>query len=93
MPDGLLNDYIADSLNKSQSSYIPGKYDGKMVIFRSPKIFEDPTLGWSSLVAGGIETFDIPGEHINRAYVMHDPFVQFIAEELKNYKSKIESPQ
>lgn len=84
MPDRLLTSYILSAMYKSQSTYRPGKYLGKMIVFRSPKLFEDPTLGWSTLVEGEVQTFDVPGDHPDRTYVMHEPYVKYIAEELKN---------
>ena len=54
-----------------------------LVIFRSPGIFRNPELGWSSLILGGITTIDIPGEHRNRTRIMYEPFVKYLADELK----------
>jgi hypothetical protein len=83
MPEKILTSYLLDAMYKSQKSYRPNKYPGEMIVFRSPKIFEEPTLGWFNLLEGEIKTIDIPGEHPNRTYIMHDPFVKFLAEELK----------
>jgi thioesterase domain-containing protein/acyl carrier protein len=89
MPEELLKLYIQNAMYKSQKNYLPEKYPGEMIVFRSPELFDDPHLGWSDLVAGSIKTFDIPGEHPNRTYIFYEPFVPYLAEELKKHLNKV----
>ncbi len=44
-------------------AYEPGVYDGSMIVFRSPKIFKDPYLGWKADVSETINTYDVPGDY------------------------------
>jgi thioesterase domain-containing protein len=37
----------------------------------------DPTLGWSALAEGGVDVFDIPGNHED---LTTEPNVQFLAQ-------------
>jgi amino acid adenylation domain-containing protein len=79
---------IHKSLFVLQCNYKLKAYSGPMVIFRSPGIYKDPYLGWKNFVKGEIKTFDIPGEHKTRRYIMNEPHVQFLAEELQNFLDK-----
>jgi amino acid adenylation domain-containing protein len=85
MPDRLLKFYLLDTMTESQKKYLPLKYQGEMIVFRSPEIFGDPHLGWTELVAGGIKTIDIPGDHPDRTYIMQEPFIGDVAKELKKH--------
>jgi len=62
-------------------------YAGKITLMRAadrgPEVLgkrEDPTLGWASLAAGGLEIHDVPTEHI---YMLFEPFVQQFARMLE----------
>lgn len=83
IPDSLRRMHVVDGIVEAQLKYKPGTYPGKMKIFRSPKIYMTPYLGWSALVTGGIKTFDVPGDHANRTVIMYDPFVKIVAEEVE----------
>jgi hypothetical protein len=37
---------------------------------------------------GGIKTFDVPGVHKTRRDIMDEPFIQFLAKELKFFLDK-----
>jgi thioesterase domain-containing protein/acyl carrier protein len=58
-------------------------YAGKITLMRAsdrgPEVLgkrEDPSLGWASLAAGGLEIHDVPTEHI---YMLFEPNVQHFA--------------
>ena len=85
MPDSLRRQYVVDAIDAALRKYKPEVYPGQLVIFRSPKIFKNPHLRWTKLVGGGIKTHDMPGNYKNRRFIMHEPFVQSLAEELKKY--------
>jgi len=80
--------YVGGSLHKLQAEYKPKPYQGSMIIFRSPGIFTDPSLGWNDFVKGEIKTIDIPGMHVHRREIMNEPFVETLSEELKNFLDK-----
>ena len=85
LPESLGKKYFLDTNGKIANAYVPKVYRGNMVVFRSPDIYPDPHLGWTSMVAGGITTFDIPGKHLNRREIMNEPFVQQLAAEVKKH--------
>ncbi|MBD0366359.1 MAG: hypothetical protein ICV53_09690 [Flavisolibacter sp.] len=70
-------------------AYQPQPYFGRMLIFRSPKIYQDPHLGWSEFVRGGIGTIDIPGKHKIRREIMNEPYVRTTVERLKQFLNGI----
>jgi amino acid adenylation domain-containing protein len=85
LPEALAKFYLWETNANMVRAYKPQVYPGWMTIFRSPGIYQDPHLGWSGLVGGGIETCDISGEHQYPRQIMIEPFVELLAEELKNY--------
>lgn len=84
LPQALRRFYIIDAMMACLLNYQPAKYSGDLYIFRSPKIYRNPHLGWTDLVSGKIKTIDIPGNHSDRRKIMYEPFVEFLAKELKN---------
>ena len=85
MPDSLRRQYVVDALDKALKKYQPKTYPGQLVIFRSPKIFKTPHLRWKNLISGGIKIHDMPGDYKNRRFIMYEPFVRALAEEVKKY--------
>ena len=85
MPDSLRRQYVVDAIDKALKKYQPEKYPGQLVIFRSPKIFKTPHLRWKKFIAGGIKIHDMPGDYKNRRFIMYEPYVGALAEELKKY--------
>ncbi len=67
------------------TTYKPPALETKMVVFRSPRLFTERTLGWKAYVKSDLEIFDIPGQHANRRVVMHPPFVSFLADKIQEY--------
>ena len=87
MPDSLRRQYVVDAIDKALKKYNPDIYHGQLIIFRSPWIFKNPYLRWKKLIAGGIKTHDMPGKYKNRRFIMYEPYVGSLAEELKKYLS------
>ena len=80
-------DVRASVLQRASRLYVPKPYSGKMVLFRAIKrdVFEvgyDRDLGWGPLAAGGLEIFDVPGDHLG---ILKDPNVRVLAEKLQLY--------
>ncbi|HUI06172.1 MAG TPA: condensation domain-containing protein [Verrucomicrobiae bacterium] len=52
---------------RATTIYTPRPYPGKATLFRATEqphgIYEDRTLGWGTLVQGGLEIYDTPGHH------------------------------
>ena len=48
--------------------YVPKPYIGRVVLFRTAQFqtgrFRDPELGWGKLVRGGLEVYELPGDHM-----------------------------
>jgi len=70
-------------------------YAGKISLMRAsdrgPEVLgkrEDPSLGWASLAAGGLEIQDVPTEHI---YMLFEPNVQHFARMLETLFPKHDS--
>jgi thioesterase domain-containing protein len=64
--------------------YVPQVYQGRITLFRaserSQRTHRNPDLGWGELAVGGVEIFDVPGDH---ATLIEEPRVQILAEQLK----------
>jgi thioesterase domain-containing protein len=70
-------------------------YAGKISLMRAsdrgPEVLgkrEDPSLGWASLAAGGLQIHDVPTEHI---YMLFEPNVQHFARMLESLFPKYDS--
>ena len=78
----------------AQASYVPQVYQGRVVLFRASKqplgIYPDPTMGWSGLVAGGLQVHDIPGTH---GAIVTEPYVGVLAEVLQSYLGQAQPAQ
>ncbi len=77
---------IRDQVRKQISRlYFPQPYSGKMVLFYALErdAFEgecDRDLGWKSVAAGGLQIYDVPGDHVG---ILKDPNVRVLAEKLQ----------
>jgi thioesterase domain-containing protein/acyl carrier protein len=61
-------DLLADG--RAVYGYRPDSYPGRVVLFVNEEWHRlDPTLGWDSIVAGGLDVHVIPGSH--RTYLLH----------------------
>jgi amino acid adenylation domain-containing protein len=78
----LLNILEANVL--ASKNYFPSVYSGRATLFwceyQSLYIDRYPDLGWGQLVSGGVDTVDIPGEHLS---LLTEPHVQVLAEKLQ----------
>ena len=89
LPKLFAKHYYYDNNANMAKAYRPRPYAGKMTVFRSPEIFYDPNLGWGDFVLGGIDTFDIAGNHSDRRAIMNEPFVRQLAKELTTHIDKL----
>jgi hypothetical protein len=51
------------------------------VQFRSAGLFDDPDIGWAGLPAA-IESYEVPGDHLDQREAMCEPLVGFVATHL-----------
>ena len=89
VPGVLQKYFFLDNNSDIAKAYKAGVYPGKMILFRSPLIYADTQLGWGKLVAGGMETIDIPGKHKNRREIMNEPFVADTAAQLNSHLKEL----
>jgi amino acid adenylation domain-containing protein len=65
------------------SKFVPKPYGGDVLIFRASERYLNPYddyyLGWESIVRGGIECFEIEGDHMS---ILDQPTVGLLAEKL-----------
>jgi thioesterase domain-containing protein len=65
LPDAILK--VNQAGHWAAADYVPGEYGGSIALFRAtqqpPGICQDSTLGWSSVVKGQIDVYDMPGHH------------------------------
>jgi len=61
--------------------YIPGEYEGKVVVFKSDYHGRGIYYGWQELARGGVEIHYIPGSHRG---ILQEPNVALLAEKLRN---------
>jgi thioesterase domain-containing protein len=78
---------------EASARYVPKDYPGRVVLFRATDqpygIYPDPTLGWGTLITGGLEIIDIPGHH---GAIIREPRVGALAKELNACLLTSQSP-
>jgi thioesterase domain-containing protein len=69
---------------RAVGDYVPQASPGNLTLLvaseRLTKPVEDATLGWGSLVAGGVEVKVVPGDHYS---IMREPHVKILAARLR----------
>lgn len=61
-------------------NYRPGRFPGKIALFRSIDHGKGVYYGWGELASDGVEVFDVPGNHRG---ILQEPNVRFLAEKLR----------
>jgi amino acid adenylation domain-containing protein len=87
VPERLRENYFFELHAKAERAYEPSRYDGEALVFYADGLYEDPTLGWEGLAAGGIRSYAVPGEHDNNRQAMMEPGVEFVSDRLQEYLS------
>lgn len=65
----------------AQARYAPGQYLGSAVLLRVPGVRLDaPQMGWEGLIAGEVESHDIPFQHLG---LLSEPSVRLVASHLR----------
>ncbi|MCC6793695.1 MAG: SDR family NAD(P)-dependent oxidoreductase [Candidatus Hydrogenedentes bacterium] len=76
---------------KALLAYELKPYPGRITLMRAEdqsimhKLTDDPTLGWGELAKGGLDIFEVPGNH---AVLMNPPYVIKVSEVLQNGMDK-----
>ena len=79
LPESARDTFFRVSNNEAELLYHPRTYPGRLILFRSRNVFTDPLLGWDELVVGGIEPYEIPGDHDDQRTIMKEPSVSLVA--------------
>ncbi|KPQ36010.1 MAG: putative non-ribosomal peptide synthetase module [Phormidium sp. OSCR] len=86
VPDDLKSIANLETNIKIKKQHFPQPYSGKVTLFRAmgrqaevgTEI--DPQYGWGDLAVGGLEIYDIPGDHL---LMLQEPNVQVLAEKIQ----------
>jgi amino acid adenylation domain-containing protein len=66
-------------------NYTPQIFRGRVTLFKARERLrediQDPALGWNELVTGGLEIYEVPGNHFT---IMRRPHLKILAESLRN---------
>ena len=67
--------------------YVPDSYPGRITLFRSSEGYQyleqrspDPLLGWGKIANGGLEVYEVPGNHMQ---IVREPSVKALGEQLR----------
>jgi hypothetical protein len=81
----LLDLQIQMAHGRASLAYRPRPYPGKITLFRAsdqPIEYEaEPDLGWGTVAQGGVEIYDVPGDHW--ALFWDDNVVQIVARKVE----------
>ena len=91
VPDELKSIANLETNIKIKKQHFPQPYSGKVTLFRAmgrqaevgTEI--DPQYGWGELAVGGLDIYDIPGDHL---LMLQEPNVQVLAEKIKELIEK-----
>jgi len=86
VPDELKSIASLETNIKIKKQHFPQPYSGKVTLFRAmgrraevgTEI--DPQYGWGDLAVGGLDIYDIPGDHL---LMLQEPHVQVLAEKIQ----------
>jgi amino acid adenylation domain-containing protein len=87
-PAPLRDLFIRINNTRAEVLYEPEVYPGPVVLFRAREWFTtpaDPLLGWGGLAAGGVELYEVSGSHTHQRTLMHEPYIQEVADRLREY--------
>jgi len=82
---------VADAGHWAAADYVAGEYTGAITLFRATEqplgIYVDRTLGWSTVVKGGIEIYDTPGHH---GSLVREPRAPVLVRQLEDALRKVQ---
>ncbi len=76
---------------EAERSYRPQVYPSKVILFRAANPVDAQTScvapdgGWGKLAAGGVQIYEVPGDHLG---ILKEPHIKVIAENLKSCLDK-----
>jgi thioesterase domain-containing protein/acyl carrier protein len=90
IPPSLRSPYILDIYRQARRNYVPQLYPGRAIYFKAEKRSSDQQLNWGRLIAGGLEAYEMPGDHVD---MIKEPNAHFWAEKLKACLYKAQSKE
>jgi amino acid adenylation domain-containing protein len=90
VPEQHREQFFFELHSAAERAYDPSPYSGELLVFRGEGLYDDPTLGWEGLAAGGIRAYTVPGEHDSNRKAMHEPAVAFVSNWMQEYLSQDE---
>ncbi len=86
LDDSAQADIRGEMRQRASDSYFPSPYAGEVALFRAmeqdPFETYDRDMGWTSFAAGGLQIFDVPGDHLG---ILKAPNVRVLAAALEPY--------
>jgi len=85
-PSSWRNFQTEEAHRRALKHYVPRFYPGPITLIRAAETPEtvgthkDLTLGWKNLAGGGLQIYDVPGDHLS---MFEEPNVRVLAETLK----------
>ncbi len=86
MPDALRVHAVMKRGHEASVEYTIRPYPGRVTVYRAiERVFYDADyaaagLGWGSVALGGVDTIDVPGDHVG---ILREPAVGVIARSLR----------
>jgi thioesterase domain-containing protein len=65
IPFSLRSPYILDIYHQAGRNYVPQLYAGRAILFKGEKRSDEYRLDWGRLFAGGLEIYEVPGDHMD----------------------------
>lgn len=86
LDDSAQADIRGEMRQRASDSYFPSPYAGEVALFRAmeqdPFETYDRDMGWTPFAAGGLQIFDVPGDHLG---ILTNPNVRVLAAALETY--------
>jgi thioesterase domain-containing protein len=86
VPFELRDFWLTQRFLAAARDFRPSVYPGRLIILRATEVDADllgigPDLGWSGYAAGGIDSFDVPGDHYS---LLQEPNIRVLGAALKD---------
>ena len=80
--------------HQALGDYVPQLYPGRAILFRARDrgigVEEDPQCGWGGMMTGGLEIYEVPGDHTS---MLQEPHVRALAKQLGACISKVQASE
>jgi thioesterase domain-containing protein len=90
MPPWLRNLYIDIVHRRARRGYVPQVYPGRVVVIKVEGSSADRGLAWGRLAAGGLEIYEVPGQHSE--ILSDETQVQGLAKQMKACLDRAQLP-